>query len=53
VEYKIKKDKKLYNFTEKERGLATLAIYCKTLEDLDAKVVYIFALYFPLLILFS
>ena len=53
VEYKTKEDKKLYNFTEKERGFAALATNCETLEDLDAKVVYIFDLYFLLLILFS
>jgi hypothetical protein len=53
VEYKTKEDKKLYNFTEKERGFAALATNCETLEDLDTKVVYIFGLYFLLLILFS
>jgi hypothetical protein len=41
VEYKTKDDKKLYNFTEKERGFAALATNCETLEDLDTKVVYI------------
>jgi len=41
VEYKTTEDKKLYLFTEKERDFAALATNCETLEDLDAKVVFI------------
>jgi hypothetical protein len=45
VEYKTKEEKKLHIFSEKERGFATLATNCETLEDLDRKVVYIFGFY--------